>query len=234
MKITVVTHDSVFGRYFATTLSELISIDRIIVERPRISWRRPLRRLLRVGVVNAAFQGWLNRRFRVEGDRYLPEKAIPAHESVESANGCEFGHDELVVGFGSSYIRAATLARLQFGMLNLHTGILPNYRGVKSEFWALARGDADAIGWTLHFMAPGLDEGDIVLQSRVEWQGESLGEIRGKLLVDAVPKVGVLLDQVRRTGALPRTRQNEGAYFSAPLLRDWVAWRRRSTTEPRG
>ncbi len=223
MKVTLVTRDWVGGRYVAAMLHEHQVVDRLIVEYPRISWRRYYRRIARVGPANAAFQWWLNRRFQLDAQQLLPASELPPHEAVESINGCEFAGDEIVLGYGTSYVTAATLARLPRGMLNLHTGYLPNYRGVKSEFWVLRFGDADHVGWTLHHMTPELDAGDIVLRQTIPFHREPPGCLRARLLMDAAPAIATYLRALRRSDGRsePRTPQGAGKYFSSPLLRDW-------------
>ena len=50
----------------------------------------------------------------------------------------------------------------RFGILNLHSGILPQYRGVMATFWAMLNSDKH-IGCTLHYIIDGtIDTGPIV------------------------------------------------------------------------
>lgn len=228
MKVVLVTHDSVFGRYVAATLHETSGVDRILVERAGPGWRFYRRKLRRVGAVDFAFQAWLSRWYRREGARFVPALAMPPHEWIESANTYPFDPEDLVVGFGTSYISAATLQRLPNGFLNLHTGFLPDYRGVKSEFWALSRGDTSRIGWTLHYMTSSLDAGDIVLRQKVPWTGETPAALRAAVLRDAMPALARLLRAARMDGpsALPRTPQGEGRYYTTPRWADWRRFRR--------
>lgn len=223
MKVVLVTHDSAFGRYVAATLYQASAVDHVLVERASASWRFYWRKLRRVGIVDFIFQAWLARWYRVEGARHVPDLAMPPHEPIASANDYAFDGSDLVVGFGTSYISRATLGRLPNGFLNLHTGYLPAYRGVKSEFWALARHDLGRIGWTLHYMTPTIDAGDIVLRNRVSWEGESAAALRAKLLRDAIPTIAALLRDVRARGlgVLSRTPQGDGEYFTTPRWSDW-------------
>ena len=224
MRTTLVTHDSIFSRYLASRLASAGALDRLIVERraapPRFYWRK----LKRVGPVNAVFQYWLNRDIRKSAARVLSDAPMPVHESVASVSECTFGDDELVIGFGTSIISAATLARAPRGILNLHTGWLPDFRGVKSEFWALKRGARDKVGWTLHYMTPRLDDGDIVLRHAIQAQGDDIGRLRAQIMIDAVPKLADFMQAVRRGGfeSISRQAQGEGEYFTTPRLRDWV------------
>ena len=232
MKVVLVTHDSAFGRYVAARLYAESAVDRVLVEHARLGWRFYWRKLRRVGIADFAFQAWLARWFRSEGARHLPALPLPPHERIGTANEYPFDAGDLVIGFGTSFVAGATLARLPNGFLNLHTGYLPDYRGVKSEFWALARRDLARIGWTLHYMTTTLDAGDIVLRRRVAWEGESPAELRAKLLRDAVPAVAALLREARAHGrvALPRTPQGNGTYFTTPRLADWRSFRRTAKT----
>jgi hypothetical protein len=236
MKVTVVTHDSIYGRYVAATLRESGAADRIVIETASAGWRFYLRKLRAVGPLDFAFQAYLNRWFRREGRKHLPDRPLPPHERIRSINDCTFAPDELVIGFGTSYVRASTFERAPNGILNLHTGLLPEYRGVKSEFWALAARDANAAGWTLHYMTARLDEGDIVLRRSVPVSGENPAALRARILRDAVPEIAAFIARTRSAGlgSIPRTPQGEGGrYFTTPTLRDWRAYRRRARTTAR-
>jgi len=227
MNVIVVTHDSTFGRYLAASLASRTHIDRLIIETQRPSLRFVARKLQRVGLVDFGFQIFLNRWFRHQARKHLPDLPLPLHERVATVNDCTFAANDLVIGFGTSYVHARTLARMPHGMLNLHTGLLPEYRGVKSEFWALASGDVRATGWTLHFMSPELDAGDIVMRKRVAAHGDDPASLRARLLRDAVLDISDFLERTRAGGfaSIPRESQGEGRYYTTPRWSDWRRWR---------
>jgi methionyl-tRNA formyltransferase len=231
MKIVLITHDSVYARFLAAGLVDAGVLHRVVVETTGPSLRFYRRKLRRVGLVNAAFQFWLNRWFEREGRRHLPLKAFPPHETTPNANHAVIADDEIPLGFGTGYVTRATLDRLPQGFLNLHTGILPAYRGVKSEFWTLARDDAARAGWTLHVMTPELDAGDIVLQRRVRFEGGSPPALRAVLIRDAVTALAEFLPSIDTPEALAAARQpqGEGRYFTTPTWREWRAFGRSRT-----
>lgn len=233
MHIVLVTNESAAGRYVAAELHAARAVDRVVIETRAAPLGFYLSKLRRVGVVNFAFQAWFNRWFRRETAAHLPDRPLPPHERVVDANQYAFADDALVIGFGTSYIRQATLARVPLGFLNLHTGWLPDYRGVKSEFWAVDDGDVERIGWTVHFMTPELDGGDIVLQSRVGWDGENPAVLRARLIRDAVPAIATVLRRVKHEGtnALTRTPQRAGRYRTTPTFADWRRHRRRDAAQ---
>ncbi len=49
----------------------------------------------------------------------------------------------------------------RLGCINLHMGLLPQYRGVNGLKWALLNGEAET-GVTLHYMDEGIDTGDMI------------------------------------------------------------------------
>jgi methionyl-tRNA formyltransferase len=59
-------------------------------------------------------------------------------------------------------LREAAIALPRLGVINLHSGLLPDYRGVMASFRAMLNGERE-IGTTLHYISdPGIDTGDII------------------------------------------------------------------------
>ncbi len=73
---------------------------------------------------------------------------------------------DLIVVVGTRKLPPDIFDKARLGAINMHSGILPYYRGADSEFWALHNGEKDKIGVTIHFVDEKLDTGDIVLQAR--------------------------------------------------------------------
>ena len=60
----------------------------------------------------------------------------------------------------------------KYGVLNLHSGILPDYRGVMATFWAMLNGERK-IGTTLHFMDDStIDTGRVIATSSTDIQAD--------------------------------------------------------------
>ncbi|NNE99772.1 MAG: methionyl-tRNA formyltransferase [Pyrinomonadaceae bacterium] len=53
----------------------------------------------------------------------------------------------------------------KLGSVNLHMGLLPEYRGVNGIRWALINGEEET-GVTLHYMDAGIDTGDIISKAK--------------------------------------------------------------------
>jgi len=52
-------------------------------------------------------------------------------------------------------------------IVNWHAGIIPEYRGCQSEFWAILNNDWNKIGSTIHYLDEGIDTGKIILQEKI-------------------------------------------------------------------
>jgi methionyl-tRNA formyltransferase len=105
------------------------------------------------------------------------------------------------------------------GVLNLHSGLLPQYRGVLATFRALLNGDAE-IGCTLHWIdSPGIDVGAIVETARMPVAKER--SLLWHILALYRPGTGLIIDAIRRlergeTVAATPQSASEGAYYSFP------------------
>ena len=69
---------------------------------------------------------------------------------------------DIVTVFGTGLIRGPLLAGGRLGIINLHGGLSPHYRGSDCTFWALYNGEPDQVGCTLHFIDPGIDTGNLI------------------------------------------------------------------------
>ena len=88
------------------------------------------------------------------------------------------------------------LAIPRLGFLNIHPSLLPRYRGAAPLQWALINGDRQT-GISILQVTPRLDDGDILLQEKVEILpeenalelGERLAVLGGKLAARAMSQL---------------------------------------------
>jgi len=105
------------------------------------------------------------------------------------------------------------------GVLNLHSGLLPQYRGVLATFRALLNGDAE-IGCTLHWVdSPAIDAGAIVETARRSVAKEH--SLLWHILALYRPGADLILNAIRqleRGEPVIGTPQDPsaGAYYSFP------------------
>jgi methionyl-tRNA formyltransferase len=115
-------------------------------------------------------------------------------------------------------LQDAAIAIPKFGVLNLHSGLLPEYKGVMVTFWAMLNGEA-RIGSTAHRIVDGsIDTGPLVGRAEVAADRSrsylsnvlSLYPSGCRLLAEAV-------ERIERGEKLESTAQSKaGRYYSAP------------------
>lgn len=69
---------------------------------------------------------------------------------------------DLIAVFGTSLLRGEILNKGRLGIVNLHGGLSPEYRGADCTFWALYNGEPEKIGCTLHYIDAGIDTGKLI------------------------------------------------------------------------
>lgn len=101
--------------------------------------------------------------------------------------------DLLVISFFNQLLKSNMLEAAPLGAVNLHPSLLPAYRGPAPLFWTFRDG-AEESGLTLHRVAPGEDDGDILEQRSVpvplgtpgEDLVDELAELAGEVVVGAL------------------------------------------------
>jgi hypothetical protein len=92
-------------------------------------------------------------------------------QNINSKDFIEFINKKdkaLIFNFGTSIYTKETLLSIKHEILNIHTGILPAYRNVYSEFWALKNKDYSNVGTTIFKIDDKIDQGTIISKERLE------------------------------------------------------------------
>jgi hypothetical protein len=71
-------------------------------------------------------------------------------------------HPDVIAVFGTSLIRGPLLNMGRLGIVNLHGGLSPQYRGADCTFWALYNGEPEQVGCTIHYIDAGIDTGKLI------------------------------------------------------------------------
>lgn len=105
----------------------------------------------------------------------------------------------------------------KLGCINVHSSLLPRYRGAAPINWAILNGD-EKTGVTIMHMATELDAGDIITQAETaidpdedaETLYQRLADMGGALLISAVEQIAA--------GTATRTPQEAAGVTLAPML----------------
>ena len=142
------------------------------------------------------------------------ELGLPVHtcsrlkNEEETAFVCGLDADLIVVAAFGQIVPPQVLAHPRYGCVNVHTSLLPAYRGAAPIQWAILDGCA-ATGVTIMQMDEGLDTGDILAQKEISIGPEITAEELTMELADE--GAGLLLDTIRQieAGTVRRTPQPE-------------------------
>ncbi len=123
----------------------------------------------------------------------------------------------IVVAAYGKLLPKAVLDLPKYGCINVHSSLLPKYRGAAPINWAMVNGDAET-GVTIMFMAEALDAGDIISQTvtpilpdeNAEELYTRLADMGGELLSETVVAIA--------NGTATRTPQDHSKFTYAPML----------------
>jgi folate-dependent phosphoribosylglycinamide formyltransferase PurN len=128
----------------------------------------------------------------------------------------------------SHYIGANVRATARVGTWNLHKSLLPKYRGMAPNFYALLNGERE-VGATLHKVAKGIDIGDILQQVKVPViSGDTVYTLNRKTADAGGRMLASFLDGIdlEHIVAVPQP-QGEWPSYSYPTSSDVHTFRRR-------
>jgi len=115
------------------------------------------------------------------------------------------------------------------GVINLHSGILPKYRGVMATFWAMLNGDT-TIGTTLHTINDGtIDTGEIIKISTraVEKEESYLMNTLELYRQGTLDILDAILSYSRNEKILTTPQPTSDSYFTFPTVSDLVRFEKR-------
>lgn len=147
----------------------------------------------------------------------LPE--LPRPNSKQGLEKLKALRPDLVVSIRYRRILQPEFIRVaKHGVINLHSGILPDYRGVMATFWAMLAGEPQ-IGTTLHrIVDAGIDTGPVIEINRRPTRPKSsyLANVIG-LYADGCDAIIRATRTFSTSGAVPGQPQIAGGYyFGAP------------------
>lgn len=152
-----------------------------------------------------------------------------SYEDINSAQAFadlkKFSPDLMIsIRFGQIFKNSDLIRLPRFGIINLHSGILPDYRGIMASFWAILHGEKN-LGMTLHYVVDsGIDTGGIidVFKSEIDWNLPLISNIanlypRGcEMIVQTMKKIF----SGERINTIDQAALSKGPYFSYPTKAD--------------
>ena len=148
---------------------------------------------------------------------------IPVYQPVKLRDGEalrlveELAPELIVVAAYGRILPEDILNTPPYGSINVHSSILPKYRGAAPINWAILNGDS-VTGVTIMYMAKELDAGDVILCRETAIAPDEDAQMLTARL--AALGADALAEAVERLhdGTAVRTPQDHSAYTYAPML----------------
>lgn len=123
--------------------------------------------------------------------------------------------DVLVIAFFNQLLKPVVLGATPHGAINLHPSLLPSYRGPAPLFWTYRDGAADT-GLTVHRVAAGEDDGDVLAQTSLPLPFGTPGEDLVDTLAEAAEQSLVAVLAALARGDAAATAQESSRATRAP------------------
>ncbi len=124
--------------------------------------------------------------------KFLKSKNIPIISlekpinNIDSVNKIKFYKPDLLVSIlGNQIFKEPILNLSSKGVINLHTALLPKYRGLMPSFWVLKNNEKKT-GVSVFFVDKGIDSGPIIFQEEVD-----IGDRTQEELINFTKKIGM-------------------------------------------
>ena len=130
---------------------------------------------------------------------------------------------ELIIVFGTSILKPEVLSIAKRYTLNIHGGIVPKYRNVHSDFWAVSKKDFTNIGTSVIHLDTGIDTGDIAMQGLLKVNpADTLFSIKKKNIELSLQLITQAIEMAK-TGSLPKTQQSKliDGFYKTPRFIDF-------------
>lgn len=140
---------------------------------------------------------------------------------VDSVNKIKSYQPDLLISIlGNQIFKEPIINLAPKGCLNLHTALLPKYRGLMPTFWVM-KNDEKYTGVSVFFVDKGIDSGPIVVQEKIEIEDRTQEELikhTKKIGMNAIAKAVDLIEKGK-----VKLIENDAAkksYFSFPTQED--------------
>lgn len=156
----------------------------------------------------------------------IPDIRLPG--SVNSEESLQmiraYSPDLLVSIAGNQIFKNKLITLAPKGCLNLHTALLPRYRGLMPSFWVLRHAEKKT-GVSVFFVDEGIDSGPILVQKEIEIGNRTLDELithTKRLGMDAILEA---IELINKGGyQLMPNDESQKTYFTFPKRSDVAAF----------
>lgn len=151
------------------------------------------------------------------------EKSINHPDSIAQIES--YQPDLLVSILGNQIFKKPVIALAPKGCINLHTALLPKYRGLMPTFWVLKNKEKHT-GASVFFVDEGIDSGPIIVQKKIEIGNKTQEELIGYSKKIGMEAIAESIDLIEKDEVeLIENNAAEKTYFTFPTKVDVQAFK---------
>ncbi len=184
LKIVLALSPYPSAKYVANKLSKSKNVVGVIFEKRRTTREvlmRMFKRAKKRGVIRLLDEilfrvlDWVTRKGKksmlnsdILNIENIPKVFVKSINDPESVKFTKDLKADILIVYGTGILKKEIINVPSQGVLNIHPGITPEYRGLEPTFWAMTNQDFDKTGVTIHYIDEGIDTGRILAQETVE------------------------------------------------------------------
>lgn len=246
MTCVILTTDTKHHRYFANRIARraetIVFLERGTLNRQKLYWNWVRKRRKPWALIDNPYfplsYPWFNREQDRFEERFFSEGSGRKFEGLSALYDCMTVNEpaiverigtfrpDLIVSFGTGLLKDGILG-IPGLKVNIHRGILPQFRGLDSDLWAFYSRDFQNIGTTVHRLEARFDTGDILRQAKLKiephMKAYQMRYYTTVMAADMIESLLLDLQEGRPLEGLPQDH-SQGRYFSfIPPLKRIVA-----------
>jgi methionyl-tRNA formyltransferase len=176
-------------------------------------------------IISKIFNPPINKFLERNGITYIGLRgSINSDENLQLIKS--YDPDLLISILGNQIFKKALIDLAPKGCINLHTALLPKYRGLMPTFWVLKNNEKNT-GVSVFYVDEGIDSGPIIVQKVIEIENRSQAD-----LIKYTKKIGMeliaeamKLIYSNKVKCLPNL-DSEKSYYSFPQRQDVIDFRK--------
>jgi methionyl-tRNA formyltransferase len=137
-----------------------------------------------------------------------------------------FQPDLLVSILGNQIFKSPILNLAPKGCINLHTALLPKYRGLMPTFWVMKNNEKKT-GVSVFFVDEGIDSGPIIVQTEVEIGDRTQEKLIAHTKTIGMEAIAKSIDLIHKDEVkLIKNDSLKKTYFSFPTRKDVIEFKK--------
>ena len=224
MKIVIFTGDHIRHLYYANQINKIFKVSCLIIEKREA--QNPDLSKIKYSLDRKLAKKHFNNRDYYE-NYYFKSQNTSKFSSIKYVNNIEKKESlcikiineiepDLVLLFGVSIIKGKLYNKLPKLKINLHSGLLPYFKGSAGNFWPFYFLKPNWSGYTFHIVDQKVDSGSIIHHSLPKLsKNDTIHQVSCKALIKASKDILKILSYIKKNNDIPtKYINNQGKFFS--------------------